>query len=65
MCPVSIDQIMPFVERMVKVGDLENVGVLGILFSGSDWFTLGSVVLSRCKTVLFMLNSTVYFLKMC
>jgi len=56
MCPVSIDQIMPFVDRMVKVGDLENVGVLGLLFSGSDWFTLGSVVLSRCKTVLFMLN---------
>ena len=41
MCPVSIDQIMPFVERMVKVGDLENVGVLGILFSGSDWFYIG------------------------
>ena len=48
---MSVDQIMPFVDRMVKVGDSENVGVLGLgLSQAQTGFTLGFVVLSRCKT---------------
>ena len=47
MCPSSIDQVMSFVNRMAKVGDMENVGVLGLGFlQAQTGFMLAFVVLS-------------------